>query len=136
MRTVTISMRLPRHQAERLERLADELGTARPTLLKRALRRGVEDLMFERACQAYRAREATLSRAAEIASLPLRDMIVRLKEADLELSYGAEWLEEACPHLPDLTADRIRQRLATMKGEYSEWSVYHYLVPRLVSSAR
>ena len=55
MRTVTISMRLPSDEVARLERLAKELGTERSTLLKRALRRGAEDLMFERACQAYRA---------------------------------------------------------------------------------
>jgi len=93
MKTVTISMRLPRDEVARLERLAKELGTERPTLLKRALRRGANDLMFERACQAYRADEATLSRAAEIAGLPLRDMILKLKSADLELSYGVEELE-------------------------------------------
>ena len=93
MRTVTISMRLPRDEVARLEKLARELGTERPTLLKRALRRGAKDLMFERACQAYRAGEATLSRAAEIADLPLRDMILKLKDADLELSYGVDELE-------------------------------------------
>lgn len=42
MRTVTISMRLPRDEVARLEKLAKELGTERPTLLKRAcsLRKG------------------------------------------------------------------------------------------------
>lgn len=94
MKTVTISMRLPRDEVARLERLAKELGTERPTLLKRALRRGAEGLMFERACLAYRTGEATLSRAAEIAGLPLRDMILKLKANDLELSYGVEELEE------------------------------------------
>ena len=93
MRTVTISMRLPRDEVARLEKLAKELGTERPTLLKRALRRGAKDLMFEGACQAYRAGEATLSRAAEIADLPLRAMILKLKDADLELSYGVDELE-------------------------------------------
>ena len=94
MRTVTISMRLPRDEVARLERLAKELGTERSTLLKRALRRGAEDLMFERACQAYRAGEATLSRAAELADLSLRDMILKLQNADLELSYGVDELEK------------------------------------------
>ncbi|MFH1567736.1 MAG: UPF0175 family protein [Gemmatimonadota bacterium] len=78
----------------RLEQLARELGTERSTLLKRALRRGAEDLMFERACQAYRAGEATLSRAAEMAGLPLRNLIPRLRDADLEPSCGVEEIEE------------------------------------------
>ncbi len=92
MQTVTVSMRLPRAEVVALEKLAQELGTEKSTLLKRALRRGAQDLKFERACQAYRAHEATLSRAAELAELPLRDMILRLKDADLELNYGAEEL--------------------------------------------
>ena len=94
MRTVTISMRLPKTEVERLERLAAELGIERPTLLKRALRRGAENLMFERATQAYRSGEATLSRAADLAGLSLRDMILRLKDANLELNYGVEDLEK------------------------------------------
>jgi predicted HTH domain antitoxin len=94
MRTVTISMRLAKTEVERLERLAAELGIERPTLLKRALRRGAEDLMFERATQAYRSGEATLSRAADLAGLSLRDMILRLKDANLELNYGVEDLEK------------------------------------------
>ena len=93
MRTVTISIRLPREEVARLEQLAEELGTERPTLLKRALRQGARDLMFERACQAYRGGEATLSRAAEIAGVPVRDMILKLKGADLELNYGVEELQ-------------------------------------------
>ena len=94
MNTVTISMRLPRSEVSRLERLAKELGTERSAFLRRALKRGADDLMFERACQAYRNEEATLSRAAEIAGLPLREMILRMKTSDLELSYGVEDLEK------------------------------------------
>ena len=94
MKTVTVSMRLPREELARLEKLAKELGTERPTLLKQALRRGAEDLMVERACQAYRSGEVTLSRAAEIAGRTLRDMILSLRSTDLELSYGIEEFEK------------------------------------------
>ncbi len=90
MSTMTISMRLPRSEVGRLERLARELGVERPTFLRRALQQGVADLMFERACQAYRDGEATLSRAAEIAGLPLRDMMLKMQSADLELNYGVD----------------------------------------------
>ncbi|MBL7077717.1 MAG: UPF0175 family protein [Kiritimatiellae bacterium] len=90
MSTVTISLRLPRSEVGRLEKLARELGTERPAFLKRALQRGAADLMFERACQAYRDGEATLTRAAEIAGLSLREMIHRMRSADLELNYGVD----------------------------------------------
>jgi predicted HTH domain antitoxin len=93
MRTVTISMRLPKAEAGRLDRLARAVGMERPTFLKRALKRGTEDLMFEHACQAYRNGEATLSRAAELAGLGLHDMILRMEDADLELNYGVKELE-------------------------------------------
>lgn len=94
MDTVTISMRLPKDEVGRLGKLARELGTVRPTFLKQALQRGVADLMFERACQAYRNKEATLSRAAEVADISLHDMILRMEEAGLELNYGVAELEK------------------------------------------
>ena len=90
MKSVTVSMRLSAAEAKRLERQAREMGIERPTFLKRALRRGACDLLFERACDAYRRGEITLSRAAEISGLNVRDMIVRMQRADLELSYGVE----------------------------------------------
>ena len=46
--------------------------------------------MFDRACQAYRDGEATLSRAAEIAGLTLRDMMLKMQSANLELNYGVD----------------------------------------------
>lgn len=94
MRSVTISVRLPEEDVRRFEHLASELGTARPTFLRQALERGARDLLFERACQAYRNGEATLSRAAEIADLSLVEMITKMKDANLELSYGTEELRK------------------------------------------
>jgi predicted HTH domain antitoxin len=90
MESVTVSMRLSKSEAHRLAQQAREMGIERPTFLKRALRRGAEDLVFDRACDAYRRGEATLSRAAEIAGLSLRDMILRMQGANLDLSYGTE----------------------------------------------
>ena len=90
MQTVTVSMRLPKAEAEKLRRLAQGAGMERAALLKQAVRRGTQDLLFEQACRAYRRGEATLSRAAEIADLSLREMILRMREADLEIHYGAD----------------------------------------------
>ena len=90
MKSVTVSMRLSKSEAERLAQQARDMGIERPTFLKRALRRGALDLAFEQACVAYRRGEATLSRAAEIAGLSLHEMILRMRHADLEITYGAE----------------------------------------------
>jgi predicted HTH domain antitoxin len=62
----------------------------RPVFLKQALKRGTQDLLFEHACKAYRNGEATLSRCAEMAGISLRDMILRMRGARLELTYDAE----------------------------------------------
>ena len=90
MSSVTISVRVPVSEAKRLDRMAQELGAARPAFLRQALKRGVEDLMFERACQAYRAGEATVTRAAEIAGISLPEMLLRMKDAHLQLNYGTD----------------------------------------------
>ncbi len=94
MQTVTISMRLPKSEAGRMERVARELGMERPTFLKQALKRGAADLEFENACRAYRGGKATLSRAAEMAGLTLRDMILGMRDADLELNYSVADLQK------------------------------------------
>jgi predicted HTH domain antitoxin len=86
MSTVTLSMRLPKSEVARLEASARAVGSERSAFLKR----GAADLMFERACQAYRDDEATLTRAAEMAGLTLRDMMHKMKHADLELNYGVD----------------------------------------------
>jgi predicted HTH domain antitoxin len=90
MQTVTLSMRLPRTEAARIDRLAKEMGMERPTFLKRALRRGARDMQLEQAVELYRQGQVTLSRAAEMAGLSLRDMIVRLHSSGLELHYQAD----------------------------------------------
>ena len=94
MQTVTISMRLRKDEVSQLAEAAQQSGMERPTFLKRALRRGAHDMMFERACDAYRRGEATLSRSAELAGLSLRDMLLQMRSANLELNYTADDLEK------------------------------------------
>jgi len=94
MQTVTISMRIPKTEAGRLARLARHLGMERPTFLKQALKRGAADLVFDGACQAYRNGTATLSRAAEMAGLTLRDMMLRMRDGDLEMNYDVSDLRK------------------------------------------
>lgn len=100
MQTMTISIRIPKAEAGRMDRLARRLGMERPNFLKQALKRGAADLVFDSACQLYRNGSATLSRAAEMAGLPLRDMMLRMQDADLELNYDVSDLRKdlhPCP---------------------------------------
>lgn len=88
MKTVTISMRVPVAEAGKLNRLAQDMNMDRPAFLKQALKRGAADLVFESACRAYRNGEATLSRAAEMAGVTSREMMLRMQESGLEMNYG------------------------------------------------
>ena len=92
MKTVTVSLRLPASEAERLQRAAQGMGVERSTLLRLALRRGAQALLLERACDTYRRGEVTLSRAAEMADLSLREMILKLRDQGVTLSYGPDEL--------------------------------------------
>ena len=85
-----MSLRLPESEVSRLESTAQALGVDRSTLLRWAVKRGASALLLECAFDAYRRGDVTLSRAAEIAGLSLRDMILKLRDQDVELNYGPE----------------------------------------------
>ncbi len=87
MGTVTLSTRLTEEEAARIDQLAVELGLDRGSLLKQLIRKGYRDLQIEMALNAYRQGTITLSRAAEIAGLSLRDILLRLPEQSIELNY-------------------------------------------------
>lgn len=94
MTTTILSVRVPAAEAAQLTRLARNVGLDRATLLKQALREGCNEVLFERAGAAYRQGKVTLSRAAEMAGLSLRDMMLRLHTAGLTLNYGTQDLAE------------------------------------------
>ncbi len=87
MKTVTLSVRVEEPEARTLERAAHDFGTDRSALLKMLLRRGFAAFLFERACDAYRRGEVSLSRAAEMADISYRDMLLRMATAGVELNY-------------------------------------------------
>ena len=90
MKTATLSLRLPKSEIQRLETAATLGGLDRSAFLKHALRRGARDIILEQAVDAYRRGAATLSRAAEMAGLNLRDFNARMHNANLELNYSLE----------------------------------------------
>ncbi len=94
MKTQTVSTRLTPQEAEKIESLAARAGVDRGVFIKQLIRRGLAGLAFEQACEAYRAGEVSLSRAAEMAGLRLRDLLLRLSDASLELSYDVQDLED------------------------------------------
>jgi len=94
MQTVTLSVRVPKAEADQWKQMARDVGMDRATMLKQALRTGCESALFERACAAYRRGEITLSRAAELARVSAREMLLRMPQAGLELHYGVRDFEK------------------------------------------
>ena len=87
MGTITLSTRLDKDEAGKIDKLAFDLGLDRGALLKQLIRKGLKDIQTERALDAYRRGTITLSRAAEIAELTLRDILLLLPDESIELNY-------------------------------------------------
>jgi len=92
MGTITLSTRLAKNEARKIDKLAADLGLDRGALLKQLIRKGLKDIQTERALDAYRRGTITLSRAAEIAELTLRDILLLLPEESMELNYDVREL--------------------------------------------
>jgi predicted HTH domain antitoxin len=92
MATVTLSTRLAKEDARKIDELAANLGLDRGALLKQLIRKGLKEIQTERALDGYRRGTITLSKAAEIAELTLRDILLRLPEESVELNYDVREL--------------------------------------------
>ncbi len=102
MASSTVSARLDAEELKLLESLAELSGFDRSTLIKSLLRRGMKELRFEHAVEAYRKEAITLSRAAEVAGVPLWDFIALMKDENLELHYDVGDLEADVASLADV----------------------------------
>ena len=92
MATVTLSTRLAKEEARKIDKLAANLGLDRGAVLKQLIRKGLKQIQIETALDGYRHGTITLSRAAEIAELTLRDILLRLPEESIELNYDVREL--------------------------------------------
>ena len=92
MATVTLSTRLAKDEARKIDELAASLGLDRGAVLKQLIRKGLKEIQIETALDGYRRGTITLSKAAEIAELTLRDILLRLPEESVELNYDVEEL--------------------------------------------
>ena len=90
MASPTISTRLEPDEVALLESLVELSGSDRSALVRSLLRRGMKEKRLDEAVNAYRHRTATLSRAAEIAGLPVWDFLARMESESLDLHYGIE----------------------------------------------
>ncbi len=94
MRSRTVSTRLGEDEITLLDDLASRSGMDRAGMTKTLLRRGLAELRYDEAVAAYRSGKVTLSRAAEMAAVPVWDFIARMREQGLSLNYGEQELED------------------------------------------
>ncbi len=92
MNTQTISTNLDEEEARSIDQLAREIGVDRPVLLHQLILRGYREVQIERALQAYRSGHVTLSRAAEMAGLSIRELLLKFPSNTVELNYDVHEL--------------------------------------------
>lgn len=90
----TVSGRLPEDLVAGLDELGEATGRTRSDVLREVVRHGLAEVRLERAIDAYRAGEASLGRASEIAGLPIACFLDELRQAQVPLRYGPDELAE------------------------------------------
>lgn len=90
MSTKTLSTRLTEEENREFDQLSVLSGMDRAVLMKRMLREGMSRMKWELAVNAYAEERASLSRAAEMAGVGIREFIARMPSERLVLNYGSE----------------------------------------------
>lgn len=86
----TVSGRLPDDLAKDLTAWGRETGRSRSETLRDVVRKGLKADRLERALEAYRRREVSIGRAAQMAGLPLIVFMDEMKRAGVYLNYGVD----------------------------------------------
>lgn len=88
----TTSVRLPENLLEDLEDLAQAEQTDRSTVIRRTIERGLRDIAFDRAIDAYQQGGKTAWAAARQEGLPLLAFLEELRRRDLWFHTDEETL--------------------------------------------
>ncbi len=94
MKTLTLSTRVAPDELAEVDALAAQAGLDRSAMTKSLVRRGLRELCLDQALEAYAMHRVTLSRAAEIAKIPVSDFLLHADRRELPLHYDVDDLEE------------------------------------------
>ena len=97
----TVTARLPEEMIKKLELIAREEHIDRSELIRRALDIGIQKFLLERALKAYRERQVSLWKAAEMAGISLRAMMREADRVSIPISYDVEDLERDLAFVKD-----------------------------------
>ena len=83
-----MSARIPREMEEEVEALMDEERLEKSAALRKLLHLGIENYLRERALRLLSERKVTLSKAAQIAKVPIWEMLHLVRER------GIVWVDD------------------------------------------
>lgn len=89
----TVTTRIPEEDEELLSELEAEMTADRSEVLRRLIRDGLAEWRREKALDQLRDHRVTLRRAAEIADVPVVEMLSLAGEAGIDIGYTAEDLD-------------------------------------------
>ena len=80
----TITIRIKEEMLKEIDRLAEELGIDRSSVIRMLITKGLKEERINRAIKMYINDEVTLERAAEIAGLSILDFLSELKRRGIK----------------------------------------------------
>lgn len=90
----SIGIRVPDELLEKLDRLSDEQGLDRSTIIRRLIQMGYDEFMREEAADRYRRGDITMSEAADLADCTLWELERYLVQEGYVAEYSIEALAE------------------------------------------
>lgn len=90
----TVTTRIPEDDEAVLAELEAELGADRSEVLRRLIRDGLASWRRERALDRLREHSITLRKAAELADVSYVEMVALARDAEIDIGYTTEDLED------------------------------------------
>jgi predicted HTH domain antitoxin len=90
----TVSVRVAKEELREIRKLSELKQRKNADILREVLHTGVESMKLDLALEKFRKNEATATKAAELAGIPLTRFLDVLAERKLELHYTIEDLRE------------------------------------------
>ena len=90
----TISVRIPREELIEIDFISKNENTPKSTTLREVLKKGIKEKKLEIALVKFQKKEATASRAAKIAGIPLTLFLDILQGRNINFHYDLEDLKE------------------------------------------
>ncbi len=90
----TISVRIPKTELEKLDYILKYKKSTKANLLREVLEKGVKEKRLEIALEMFQNNEATVSKAAKIAGIPLTLFLDILHKKGINFHYDVDDLRE------------------------------------------